>query len=295
MRKRIYTVLLMLSLIMIMSGCCISHDWQEATCTEPRTCSKCGQTEGEALGHTWVEATCTEPKTCSVCGATEGEALGHMLTEANYQEAAICEICGATEGEPLQADFEMYGLTEHLVELDKEYDYIVMCYDDHSYTTVGKIIFSNYETFTYGIPEKSGYFTITSGLPEEPGYEYKVVEAAITFGDENAMQYGEDVYCRHENYYDIVGFDDSLQDRDDGWTQFTVNWKGTDYTECMDMMVGEWEYHDDSSCTLHVIYVTRVPVGYDGYVEGFYNEQVEPDAQYIFDVDNTDTILFRFE
>ena len=40
-----------------------------------------------------------------------------MLTEANYQEAAICEICGATEGEPLQADFEMYGLTEHLVEL----------------------------------------------------------------------------------------------------------------------------------------------------------------------------------
>lgn len=117
MRKRIYTVLLMLSLIMIMSGCCISHDWQEATCTEPRTCSKCGQTEGEALGHTWVEATCTEPKTCSVCGATEGEALGHMLTEANYQEAAICEICGATEGEPLQADFEMYGLTEHLVEL----------------------------------------------------------------------------------------------------------------------------------------------------------------------------------
>ena len=29
------------------------HDWQEATCTESKKCSKCGATEGEALGHEW--------------------------------------------------------------------------------------------------------------------------------------------------------------------------------------------------------------------------------------------------
>lgn len=31
-----------------------------------------------AGGHDWNDATCTTPKTCTVCGATEGEALGHV-------------------------------------------------------------------------------------------------------------------------------------------------------------------------------------------------------------------------
>ncbi|MGM9631855.1 MAG: hypothetical protein ACI3XL_02030 [Eubacteriales bacterium] len=51
------------------------HDWNDATCTSPKTCKNCETTDGEALGHTWVEATYTDPKTCSVCGATEGEPL----------------------------------------------------------------------------------------------------------------------------------------------------------------------------------------------------------------------------
>ena len=46
---------------------------------------------GECTGkHTWEEATCTEPKTCSVCGKTEGEALGHSMDAAT----STCTICG---------------------------------------------------------------------------------------------------------------------------------------------------------------------------------------------------------
>ena len=30
---------------------CITHSWKSATCTEPKTCSKCGATDGEAKGH----------------------------------------------------------------------------------------------------------------------------------------------------------------------------------------------------------------------------------------------------
>lgn len=71
-----------------------SHVWVEATCTEPRTCSVCGATEGEPLGHTWTDATCTEPKTCSVCGATEGNARGHSWDDGKVTKEATCEEKG---------------------------------------------------------------------------------------------------------------------------------------------------------------------------------------------------------
>ena len=53
------------------------HDWQNATCVAPKTCSKCSETEGEALGHTGGTATCTEKATCSVCSEKYGELAAH--------------------------------------------------------------------------------------------------------------------------------------------------------------------------------------------------------------------------
>ena len=42
-----------------------------------------------ALGHDWKAATCTDPKTCSRCGATDGAALGHDydMTQWGYKKA----------------------------------------------------------------------------------------------------------------------------------------------------------------------------------------------------------------
>ena len=75
-----------------------NHEWIDATCTAPKTCSKCGATEGEVLGHNWVDATCTAPKTCSKCGATEGEVLGHSWVDATCKAPKTCSVCSATEG-----------------------------------------------------------------------------------------------------------------------------------------------------------------------------------------------------
>lgn len=57
------------------------HQWVEATCTTPRTCSKCEMIEGDPLGHqmgTWQtskEATCAEAglevAQCTVCGESQ--------------------------------------------------------------------------------------------------------------------------------------------------------------------------------------------------------------------------------
>lgn len=102
MKKKIIPVIFTLGILSILlTGCCLSHDWQEATCTNPKTCSKCGKTDGDALGHSWQEATCTVPQTCSVCGETEGEALGHKWQEATCMTAKTCSVCGETEGEAL--------------------------------------------------------------------------------------------------------------------------------------------------------------------------------------------------
>ena len=49
------------------------HTWTEATCTQPRTCTECGATEGDVLDHEWTFATLESPKTCVNCGATEGD------------------------------------------------------------------------------------------------------------------------------------------------------------------------------------------------------------------------------
>lgn len=104
--KKSYILLLTLLLCVGLAGCCLSHEWQEADCLTPKTCTKCGETEGEALGHSWAEATCTAPKTCTTCGETEGAALGHSWNDADCMHPTTCSLCGETEGEPLAHTWE---------------------------------------------------------------------------------------------------------------------------------------------------------------------------------------------
>lgn len=87
-------------LVIVIAAWPCDHEWAEATCTEPATCIKCGETEGSALGHDWQEATCTEPKTCSRCGETRGD-VSHTWVDATCTEPATCSRCGETDGEAL--------------------------------------------------------------------------------------------------------------------------------------------------------------------------------------------------
>ena len=80
-----------------------SHNYKDATCTAPKTCSKCGATSGSALGHSYKDATCTMPKTCTKCGVTEGTATGHTevimpaveatTTSTGTTEGKYCSVC----------------------------------------------------------------------------------------------------------------------------------------------------------------------------------------------------------
>ena len=102
MKKRMTILIAVLLCMALLAGCMCKHEtWKEATCTDPRTCAECGETEGVALGHVEIAATCETPKTCEVCGFTEGEALGHDMVEATCEEAKHCTRCDLTEGEAL--------------------------------------------------------------------------------------------------------------------------------------------------------------------------------------------------
>lgn len=98
MIKKISTVVVIAAALVLFTGCHFKHEWQDATCTAPKTCKVGGETEGEALGHDWVDATCETPKTCSRCGETEGEPLGHDWDEATCETPKTCKRCGVTEG-----------------------------------------------------------------------------------------------------------------------------------------------------------------------------------------------------
>lgn len=62
-----------------------AHNWVDATCTVPETCSICGKTRAPALEHDMADATCTEPSKCKRegCGYTEDDAKGHRRGTPN--------------------------------------------------------------------------------------------------------------------------------------------------------------------------------------------------------------------
>lgn len=65
------------------------HEWSpaNASCTQTQTCTKCHAVRA-ARSHDFEAATCTDPKKCKVCGTKEGNALGHTPDSSN-----VCTRC----------------------------------------------------------------------------------------------------------------------------------------------------------------------------------------------------------
>lgn len=90
---------------LLLSSCGCKHQWTDANCDAPKTCSKCGAVEGEPLNHDWAEATCKAPKTCTRCQKTEGYRLNeHDYLDATTEAPKTCSVCGKTKGDPIITD-----------------------------------------------------------------------------------------------------------------------------------------------------------------------------------------------
>lgn len=60
--KKMFCIFMTAIILVGITACSHEHEYSEATCTEPKTCTICGETEGEALGHT------VDIGICSRCG-----------------------------------------------------------------------------------------------------------------------------------------------------------------------------------------------------------------------------------
>lgn len=235
--------------------------------------------------HMWSDGDCDSIRTCSICNKTESEPQGHDMTDANYQTPATCKTCGYTEGTVLTPDAERYDMTIIEPAIGAVYDCTLTCYeDDHGeyYTTVGKLMVSKHETFE----SAEGYETLD-------GYEWHKVSLTITFGDENAWNYGVLVNHTMLDYYQAYTWEEAGNDK----TTFSVNYNGIDYDNCMaisDYRMTNW---NEETYTIAYIgtFAWRVPVGYDGIILCFCQNIDADDNQCAYEVLTKDNaILLRF-
>lgn len=290
MKRKIAVIALFVVAMLALSGCQCRHEWTEADCVTPRTCAKCGETEGEALGHDWQNATCAAPKTCARCGETEGKALAHSWKEANYQEPKTCTLCGATEGEPLTPYFVERGMPEprkiSSLGSSTPFRYVTSCYEDMSKKTVGVLRLSNYAVFDFDETHEG-----------KEGYEWRAVQATIKFSDDNAYEYGFNFNWGVNDYYSKPEPDEEVKNYEVGTAmEYSVTYRGTEYPDCLlhatcyesGWIDGYYEYH-------YRLYFC-VPVGYDGTVLHFRDSALTlEDVMDIYDVADENTLFFRMD
>lgn len=93
--KKLVLLLDTILLCCLLSACACKHNWNDATCTEAKKCTNCGETEGETTGHDF-EIKDTKPATCSERG---------VITR-------VCKKCGLIEEERTDKEAHVYGEPE---------------------------------------------------------------------------------------------------------------------------------------------------------------------------------------
>ena len=277
--KKAFALFLILSLFLL-SGCGHEHSWQEATCTQPKTCADCGETEGEPLGHSPTEATVWEPSVCSVCGEVLGEKLAPAFERHNIEVIDIADVpTEFFDGAPSQNPETGYLYLEPLL----------MFYTGNNSRNAA----------VPGYLRLIDYSIIESDENHEAleGYEWRIANFEVIFPD---MYSGYQLAISDEDFYDIEGHDDSAQG-----SHYTVTWQGENYDGCIRII----KFTNEPDYTMPVtggfasnlIFLSkgvtvafRVPVGYDGSVVCFRNSMYsfEP-GQYIYDVMTPDDIFIR--
>ena len=111
-RKTMKKILCLISVFMLivvlafsLSSCECNHEWQEATCTTQKTCTKCGEKSGLPLWHDYVRVACNEYMRCSRCGANTSEKLTHQYV-GECDKIGVCYYCNEQSPEVLEHRYD---------------------------------------------------------------------------------------------------------------------------------------------------------------------------------------------
>lgn len=186
---RIFAVLILC--LPALAGCACKHQWTEASCLTPKTCTLCEETEGEPAGHIWAEATCEAPKTCSVCAVTEGQPLAHSeaVRECNLNYTALtmerqtyCSACsGILSSEEIPLDalhdgtrflMDSQGFLERYTAVEAQLEDNLFLLPDSDFTVVeiteDTLVLDLSDRYGYSLRVNFFFRELTGGSEEEP-------------------------------------------------------------------------------------------------------------------------------
>lgn len=203
MKKILYFTILMM-LICTLSGCSCNHEWTEATCTEPKTCSKCGETKGEALGHDEnsqeyskidnVNATITYETKCSRCNeildSREEDIKSFIknnsfnLTPNEFSERIDDQLDGMSDN----------TLVAKTTDNDSG-DFIVAIGDSTSNKAVAAFMFNqNSSSFvSYDNRDNSGFQGVLGMLYDDDSLARVLLSTVLTFDPSLSFNEGKDI------------------------------------------------------------------------------------------------------
>ena len=228
----------------------LGHLCSGETCTEPSVCLRCGAVFAEPLGHDLLPATCTEPETCARCGEIFAEPLGHDVIAATYQTPAICGRCGETFGEPVASALSGRAFLE--LRVGEPVPYTTASYEDRDVDVTGTA-----EIADYRVIEGDETF------PAREGYEWHVATIRLVFAGDDARKNGaQSAYTFGDRYT----LDNSIAARADenGMRAFAAEWYGM-RVQCRQKtgrtLENDWYDRELRLCWEEGV---QVPKGYDG-------------------------------
>lgn len=259
-----------------------------------------------ACKHEWTDATCTAPKTCAKCGETEGEPLGHDAGEASYWSAAVCSRCGEEVGGKLEPEFEKLGF-DWVAVTEMDAPGIFPAKSGNSFYFAGEFYVSCCsempEVSTYGAIALNDYRVFESDETHaaKEGYEWRIAEFDIAFHDEMANRFGAKFSVFSTDYYHGPD-DDVIALPSDGHT-FSLDYKEATYDECYEDFYFESRWEDESipnepNATIRVAhmtlrYETLMPAGYDGVLLAFYDPRNADAGDAMLDRIDKNTVFVR--
>ena len=191
---------------------------------------------------------------------------------------------------PQAADLEAKGF-KCTLKVGEAADYVTVCKNDPSQTTTGALTISECKRYKF-----SDALPLETLAPLE-GYEWVEIKARTVFDDQNARLYGVDRASTVTTYYELEYYEKSLKQLEDGSTGFSAVHDGKEWPECVYVKsVDNQGWNDERQSVCEYTWYARVPEGYTGVVIVFYNAGLKwEDGQYIYEVLDKDSLLFRAE